>query len=69
MGTDLHVPNRVLCKAADLNRRPVQEKGVCSDFNLTGTSTTDGGAQKRENDLWHGSELIATKVCSQISRK
>ena len=26
-------PNRILCKAADLNRQPVQGKGVCSDSN------------------------------------
>ena len=35
MGTNPHFQNRVLCKAADQNRRPVREKDVCSDFNLT----------------------------------
>ena len=35
IGAKQHVPNRILCKAADLNRRPVREKGVCSDSNRT----------------------------------
>ena len=35
MGTKQHVPNRILCKAAGLNRRPVQGKGICSDSNRT----------------------------------
>ena len=33
------------------------------------TATLDGRAQKLENNLWHDSELIATKVCSQINSK
>ena len=28
-------PNRILCKAADLNRHPGPEKGICSDSNET----------------------------------
>ena len=35
IGTKPHILNRVLCKAADLNQRHVQEKGVCSDSNQT----------------------------------
>ena len=34
-GTNQHVPNRILCKAADLNWLPVQEKGICSDSKGT----------------------------------
>ena len=33
--TKQDVLHRILCKAADLNWRPVQEKGVCSDFYQT----------------------------------
>ena len=35
IGTKPHVLNRILCKAADLSRRPVQEKSICSDSNQT----------------------------------
>ena len=35
IGTKPHVPNRILCKAAGLNRRPVWGKGACSDSNWT----------------------------------
>ena len=35
IGTKPHVPNRILCKAADLSRRPARGKGVCSDSNRT----------------------------------
>ena len=38
-------------------------------FQRNSTATSDGGAQKLENDLWHDSESITTKVCSQNSRK
>ena len=34
-GTKPHVLNRILCKAAGLNRRPVRRKGVCSDSDWT----------------------------------
>ena len=27
------VPNRILCKAEDLNGQAVREKGICSDSN------------------------------------
>ena len=35
IGTKPHVPNRILCKAADLSRQPVRGKGVYSDSNRT----------------------------------
>ena len=66
IGTKQHVPNWILCKAADLNRRPVREKGV---YSYNSTATSDGGAQKLGNDVWHDYELIVTKVCSQFNRK
>ena len=58
IGTKQHVPNRILCKAAGLNQRPVLGKGVCSDSTL-----------KLGNDVRRDSESIATKFCSQIGRK
>ena len=33
--TSVHVPNRILCRAADLNQQPAREKGVGSDYNRT----------------------------------
>ena len=50
---------------ADLNQRPVQEMGVCSDSN----QTADGSVQKLGNNLLHDYELSTTKVFSQISSK
>ena len=44
------------------------KKGRLLRFELNST-TLDGGAQKLENDVWHDSESIATKVCSQVSVK
>ena len=35
IGKKQHVLNRILCKAAGLNQRPVRGKGVCSDLNWT----------------------------------
>ena len=35
IGTKTHVPNWILCKAADLSWQPVLGKGVCSDSNET----------------------------------
>ena len=63
IGTKQHVPNRILCKAADLSRWPVREKGVCSvlRFELNSTVTSDGGAQKLGNDFWNYSESIANQ--------
>ena len=34
IGTKQHVPNRILCKAADLSRRPARGNGVCSAQRL-----------------------------------
>ena len=34
-------------------------------FEVNSTATSNG-AQKFGNNVWHDSELIATKVCSQI---
>ena len=57
-----NVPYRILCKAADLNRQPVLEKGVCSDSNWTAAinspATSDGGAQKLGNNVRSDSGLI-----------
>ena len=44
-------------------------KGCLLRFPLNSKATSDGGAQKVGNDLWHNSFSIATKVCSQIARK
>ena len=44
-----------------------QRKGRLLRFELNSilsTVTSNGGAQKLENDVWYDSELIATKVCS-----
>ena len=38
-------------------------------FELNSAATSDGGAQKLENDVRRNSESIAAKVCSQIGRK
>ena len=44
-------------------------KGRLLRLELSSTATSDGGAQKLGNDVWHDSELITTKVCSKIGRK
>ena len=45
-------------------------KGCLLRFKLnTGAAALDGDTQKLENYVWRDSESIATKVCSQISRK
>ena len=69
IGTNPNVPNRILCKAPDVNRRQVLEKGVCSDSNRT--AQPDGVVQKLGNDLWYDSKSIATtvQVCSQNGSK
>ena len=66
-----HVPNRNLCKAADLNKEHLQEKRVRSDSRVQSNSiaTPDGNAQKLGNDLWREFKSIATKVCSQMSSR
>ena len=38
-------------------------------FKLSSTATSDGCAQKLENNVWHDSESITTKVCSKVGRK
>ena len=38
-------------------------------FKSNCTATSDGGAQKLGNDLWHEFAFIKTKVCSQNGRK
>ena len=38
-------------------------------FESNSTVLTDGCAQKLGKDVWHDSESIATKLCSQIGRK
>ena len=38
-------------------------------FESNRTATSDGAARMLGNDVWHDSESIATKVCSQIGRK
>ena len=44
-------------------------KGRLLRFESNSTATSNGGAQKLWNDVWHDSESIATKVCSQIGRR
>ena len=39
------------------------------ESNSTGRAISDGGTQKLKNEVWHDSELIATKVCSPICSK
>ena len=38
-------------------------------FQSNSTATSDGGAQKIDNDVWHDSESITNKVSSKIGRK
>ena len=45
------------------------KKGRLLRFESNSKATSDGGAQKLGNNVRRGSELIATKVCSQIGRK
>ena len=44
-------------------------KGPLLRLESNSTVTSDGGAQKLRNDIWHDSESIPTKVCSRIGRK
>ena len=46
-----------------------RRKGRPLRFEPISTYTSDGGAQKLGHNVWHDSESIATKVCSQIGRK
>ena len=70
-----HVQNLILCKAADLNQQPLQEKGVCSDWNSTSQLLQMAARKSLEtmsgNDFidLHDFDPLATKVCSQISCK
>ena len=59
----LQVPTSILCRAADLQWQPVREKGGLLRFEM---KASDGGAQKLGNAVWHNSDSIATKVCSQF---
>ena len=43
-------------------------KGRLLRFEPNSAATSDGSTQKLGNDVRRDSELIATKVCSQISR-
>ena len=43
-------------------------KGRLLRFESISTATSDGCVQKLRNDVWHDSESIAIKVCSQIGR-
>ena len=53
----------------DLSEKKPLKKGDLLRFQWNCTATSDGNAQKLVNDLWHDSESIATKVCSQIDCK
>ena len=55
----------LLCKAQE----SIPRKGRLLRFESNSTATSDGGAQKLGNDVWHDSDSIATKVCSQVGRK
>ena len=44
-------------------------KGHLLRFESIIIATSDGGAQKLGNNVWHDSESIATKACSQIGCK
>ena len=44
-------------------------KGSLLKFQSKSTAASDGWAQKLGNNVWHDSERIATKVCSQICCK
>ena len=44
-------------------------EGRLLSFLSNSTVTSDDGAQNLGNDVWHDSQLFATKVCSQILRK
>ena len=44
-------------------------KGSLLRFESNSTATSDGGAQKLWNDVWHDSESISAKVGSHIDRK
>ena len=73
IGTKQHLLNWILSKAADLNWQPVWGKGVCSDLNRTAQLLQMAASKSLEtmsgDEDWHDSELISTKVCSQIRRK
>ena len=44
-------------------------KGRLLRFESNSTATSDGGAQKIGNDVWHDSESIKNKFCSKIGCK
>ena len=71
IGTKPHVPNRILCKAADLSRRPARGKGVCSDSNWTAQRLQM--AARKSLEKMSGMILNRSqpnlKVCSKIGRK
>ena len=43
MGTDQHVSNGILCKAADPNQDPVLEMGFCSDSKFSNVDVLNLG--------------------------
>ena len=52
-----------------INASDLSEKKRLLRFKLISTATSDGGAQKLGNNVWHNSESIVTKVYSQIDCK
>ena len=70
--TKQNVPNQILCRTVDLNRWPLQEMEVCSDSKWSAQplqNRPDGDTLKLGNALFHHSESIAIKICSQSSCK
>ena len=51
------------------SRSKSQRKGCLLRFRWNSTATSGGSAYKLGNNVWHDSESITTKVCSQISCK
>ena len=64
IGTKQHVPNRILCNAAGLNRWRVLRKSVCSDVNWF-----NGTVQLLQMVVCKGLETMSGVILNQLQPK
>ena len=57
------------CAKQQIQIDDVLRKGRLRGFRSNRTAVSDGEALKVGNYVWHDSESMATKVCSQLGRK
>ena len=66
VGTNWHLPNQILCRAADLNQRLLQETGVCSDYSWSAQPLYMAVCEA-ENNLWHELLKMFWAICQPLT--